>query len=365
MAGGLQQLARCVARALASSAEIRKLGIWGQMDPRSTEPFIERVVQTYAHPGVDLDVRTFGGSRVELSSAIAATSLRGSYDRIMYLLLNQAVLSLLPGHPPYSVWEIGWELMTGPLPWWKCRALRHADVLLSISRNTTAVASLHNPQLPAARVVHLCTEPPLFSKTPLHDPVAAELYDPARRQHSVLIVGNMYRGMLYKGHQQLIAAWPQVVGGCPSAELWIASGGDGQLELEAQARMLPRHVAKKIRFLGYLDQQALHDRYRQCRVFAMPSTGEGFGLVFVEAARYGIPCIGGKYDAVKEIVVHNETGLLVEQHPHDLALACLRLLNDDRLAKRLGNAGRQRYLENFRFCHFRDRLLRALDLDST
>ena len=364
MAGGLQQHGRCVARSLASCGDIRKLGIWSQLDPTSAEPLIQRMVQTYAHSKLNLEVRGYSGSRVRLSLAMARACMQREYDRIMYMLVNQAVLSLLPGHPPYSAWEIGWELMTGPLPRWKCRALRRADFLLSNSHNTTAVASLHNPQLPVARVVHLCTEPPLFSKNPLHDPVAAEPYDPARCEPSVLIVGNMYRGMPYKGHQQLIAAWPQVVEGCPSAELWIASDGDGRVELEARAQTLPRHVAKNISFLGYLDPQALHNRYRRCRVFAMPSTGEGFGLVFVEAARYGIPCIGGKYDAVKEIVLHNETGLLAEQHPNNLALACLRLLTDEKLAKRLGEAGRQRYLENFRFCHFRDRLLRALDLDS-
>jgi glycosyltransferase involved in cell wall biosynthesis len=63
---------------------------------------------------------------------------------------------------------------------------------------------------------------------------------------------------------------------------------------------------------------------------------------------------------VKEIIVDGATGLLVEQDPHDVAVACLRLLRDDALAQRLGEAGRRRYLEGFRFCHFRARLLAAL-----
>ena len=95
----------------------------------------------------------------------------------------------------------------------------------------------------------------------------------------------------------------------------------------------------------------------------MPSNGEGFGLVFVEAARYGIPCIGGKHDSVKEIVLHNETGLLVERDPHEIACACVQLLTDDDMAQRLGAAARQRYLDYFRFQHFRERLLQTLGLE--
>ena len=103
--------------------------------------------------------------------------------------------------------------------------------------------------------------------------------------------------------------------------------------------------------------------YHTARVFAMPSTGEGFGLVFVQAARSGLPCIGGKYDAAKEIILHGKTGLLTEQHPHDIALACIRLLTDDADAERLGEAGRLRYWNTFRFTQFRERLLASMGLD--
>ena len=67
-------------------------------------------------------------------------------------------------------------------------------------------------------------------------------------------------------------------------------------------------------------------------------------------------------DAAKEIVTDNRTGLLVEQNPNDIAAACVRLLTDDPLALRLGEAGRRQYLKNFRFHHFRKRFLKAVGL---
>jgi phosphatidylinositol alpha-1,6-mannosyltransferase len=176
----------------------------------------------------------------------------------------------------------------------------------------------------------------------------------------VLIVANMHRRLLYKGHQQLIDGWQTIVNEFPEAELWIVGDGDGRHGLETRARELPAHVSKRIIFFGRLDQEALGRAYQTCRVFAMPSTGEGFGLVFVEAGRYGVPCIGGKHDGGQEIVLHGQTGLLVEQRPEDVAAACLRLLDDDDLALRLGHAGQQRYLDRFQFHHFRDRLLQAI-----
>ena len=149
---------------------------------------------------------------------------------------------------------------------------------------------------------------------------------------------------------------------CPDQCFWIVGQGDGVPLLQEQVDMLPTHVSGGIHFFGALGRGALERRYQTARVFAMPSTGEGFGLVFVEAARHGLPCIGGKYDSAREIILHNRTGLLCEQHPHDLAVACIRLLTDPDIADRLGEAGRMRYANHFRFTHFRERLLTSMGL---
>lgn len=359
--GGLLQFNRCVARALASAPGISKLGVWTQVDSPQVVPSIERMLKVHAHPGLDLEIRAFGRERPKLVLAAQLSHLRHAYDRVMYTLVNHALMTKLLKHPPYSMWEIGGEVFV-TLPGFKQSALLRANPLLSISRNTTLAASAANPHLPRAQVVYPCVEPPLYTSESPVDPVLEEPYEPAKRERSVLIVGNMHAGMLYKGHRQLVLAWPQVVDACPKAELWIAGDGDGHREIVQLAASLPPEVSKRILFLGRLTSEALADRYRRCRVFAMPSSQEGFGLVFVEAARYGVPCIGGKYDGVKEIVLDDQTGLLVEQEPRDIALACIRLLTDDQLAKRLGEAGRQRYVHFFRFQGFRDRFLGVMGL---
>jgi phosphatidyl-myo-inositol dimannoside synthase len=361
MPGGLLQFGRCLARALASSRGLRSLDVWCQVDAPYMQPQIRALVQAYAHRDLELRVRAFGGRRLALIGAMAEACFRRRFDRVMYTLVNQAVLSGLPRHPPFDLWQIGTEFFRR-LDRAKRRVVRDAGRVFSISSHTTRMAARHTPGLREAAVVHLCAEPPLEPALQDRDEILRVPYRCAERQPAILIVGNIHKGQMYKGHQQLIAAWPRVVSVCPEAQLWIVGQGGGAPLLREQVTRLPASISRRIHFFGAVNASELAWRYQTARVFAMPSTGEGFGLVFVEAARHGLPCIGGRYDSAREIILHNRTGLLCEQHPHDIALACIRLLTDSACAERLSEAARLRYSNHFRFVHFRERLLSAMEL---
>jgi phosphatidyl-myo-inositol dimannoside synthase len=359
--GGLLNFSRSTIRALASSPDIQNLSIWTQVDAADTAPMIRKMLEFYAHPKLNIEIRCFEGSKTRLALALIKEIIVRRYNHIMYLLINQAVLANLPFHPRYTVWEIGYEVFQS-LPFFKKRVLQRASHLLSISQSTSDIAQSYNPDLAKAELVHLCVEPPIDAPPLEQDPITVLPYEPKKRKPSVMIVGNLHKAYLYKGHQELIQAWPSVYAACSDAELWIVGDGDGRSVLDKLVAELPDDVRQKIIFKGRVDIDDLDKLFRQARVFAMPSKREGFGLVFVEAARYGLPGIGGKYDSVKEIVINNETGLLVEQNPEDLAQACIHLLKDDIFAKRLGDAARERYLQHFQYQHFRQRLLRSLGL---
>jgi phosphatidylinositol alpha-1,6-mannosyltransferase len=348
--GGLLQFSRCLARALASSPRLSSLDVWCQVDAPHTEPSIREALEPYLRRGLALRVRGFGASRLSLAAAMAESCFNRRFDHVSYTLLNQAALSETPGHPPFDLWQVGTESFRR-LHSFQQRVMRRADRIFSISAHTTRLAASYTPGLRDGIVVPLCAEPP--------DP---DWQASAATEPAVLTVGNMHASLMYKGHQQLIAAWPQVVSVCPEAMLWIVGRGDGAPLLREQARLLPPGAARKIHFFGAVADSTLQRMYRSARVFALPSSGEGFGLVFVEAARHGLPSIAGRYDAAREIVLHNRTGLLAEQHPHDLALACIRLLKDPELARTLGDAARRRYQDYYRFEHFRDRVLAGMEL---
>jgi glycosyltransferase involved in cell wall biosynthesis len=111
--------------------------------------------------------------------------------------------------------------------------------------------------------------------------------------------------------------------------------------------------AGRIRFLGHVDEAALEQAYAECDLFVAPSRYESFGLMYLEAMRYGKPCIGTTAGGIPEVVVHGETGLLIAPDDKEgLRDAIEKLVADDDLRTLLGENGRRRYQEHFTTAKF-------------
>lgn len=152
----------------------------------------------------------------------------------------------------------------------------------------------------------------------------------------------------YKGHDVMLGALELVRREVPDVE-WVVIG-DGPLrgELEGQARA--RGLAAHVRFLGAVSDDERNGWLRRADLLAMPSrlpggrlAGEGFGIVYLEAAAFGKPVVAGNVAGAVDAVLDGETGLLVD--PSDevaVAGAIARLLGDPQLARRMGAAGAAR-----------------------
>ncbi len=113
--------------------------------------------------------------------------------------------------------------------------------------------------------------------------------------------------------------------------------------------------------LGPVDLEEVPALLSQSTVFAMPTLREPFGLAFLDAMACGVPCVGTRLEAVPEIVVEGETGLLVPPgDPVALAAALERLLSDPLRARAMGARGRARVASRFLWSHVAARLDRAL-----
>jgi phosphatidylinositol alpha-1,6-mannosyltransferase len=177
-----------------------------------------------------------------------------------------------------------------------------------------------------------------------------------------LVVGRMAAEERYKGHDLLIDMWPRMVSEFPAASLVIAGEGDDRERLEAKAARLG--LGEKIKFLGKVSDEVLAALYRDCAFFVMPSSDEGFGLVFLEAMRSGKACIGAS-GAASEVISDGVTGMIVKPtESEEVFNAVLRLFREPELRKQMGRAGAARFVSHFTDDHFRKRLCSSLALES-
>ena len=151
----------------------------------------------------------------------------------------------------------------------------------------------------------------------------------------------------HKGIHKVIAAMPKILAEFPNARYIVVGDGSYRPELErAVEDVLPSPQRQAVTFLGRVSDSEKYACYDICDVFAMPSSEEGFGLVYVEASAFGKPVIGSNVMGIPEAILDSETGFLVDPADVDaLTNTILRLLRDAGERERLGKNGR-RYVES-------------------
>jgi glycosyltransferase involved in cell wall biosynthesis len=158
------------------------------------------------------------------------------------------------------------------------------------------------------------------------------------------VVGNVGRLAPQKGQRHLVAAMPALLERVPGAHAVIAGGGDLEGYLRDLADEL--QVAGRVHVLG--PRSDIPALMHAIDVFAMPSIWEGFGLVLLEAMAAARPVVASRVATIPEVVVDEETGLLVPVgDPRALAEALARLAEQPELARQYGAAGQNRLRRRF------------------
>ncbi len=232
--------------------------------------------------------------------------------------------------------------------------LRHADTVVATTHYTAQTCAAVNG-LPSHnfRVIPLCAEPVPAVPDPNF------VLDGA---FPVLFVGRLAQTEKYKGLETLMQAVSRLNDSKIPCKLHVIGDGDDRTHLHALAQSLGLSDST-IRFHGRVNDAALQAAYASAKVFAMPSAKEGFGIVFIEAMRHGVVCVGGAHGGTPEVFSDGITGCLVPYGDAVALAKCLqRLADDPELRDRLAKAGRQRFEEEFTFPIFLTRwsaLIRA------
>jgi phosphatidyl-myo-inositol dimannoside synthase len=168
----------------------------------------------------------------------------------------------------------------------------------------------------------------------------------------LLTVGRLASSERYKGVDDIMQAMAMLSGTSNEVELDVVGQGDDRERLTRLAESLG--LQERVTFHGRVSDDRLNQLYAACDVFAMPSKGEGFGIVFLEAMRHGKPCIGGNHGGTPEVIDHGINGFLV---PHGDAKALVdaitTMLESPQTRIEMGRQALQTFMAKYRFSHFR------------
>jgi len=341
--GGVQLVNRNIARALDSHPAL-EIEFFSLMD---TGPD-SRYVAASAFRG-------FGGGRSCFVAAVTEAFLTRGYAALLIThrnLFPAAIFWKTAVRRPYLLFAHGIEIWDRQRPWYRM-ALRQAQRVLTNSHFTRDRMCLAN-SVPAERteVVPLCLDEIGMPDCAISPDESGAL--------TLLTLGRSNSQEGYKGQDTVIRAMPQILKSYPQARYVLAGGGDDQPRLRDLAQQLG--VGSQVEFLGQVSDAERNELFRHAAIFLMPSRGEGFGVVYLEAMNYHLPCIAGNGDGGREAVRDGVNGFAVDPaSPQAVAGAVERLLADAALRWKMGEAGFQMRQTEFSFARFSTSLYKAVE----
>jgi phosphatidyl-myo-inositol dimannoside synthase len=264
-------------------------------------------------------------------------------------LFSRKAKTIISAHG-MEVWE--------PLSIVRRQALQRANLILAPTQDTANhLAGEQGVEPERIRVLPWALDPEFEELVASKQRLARPIGFPEGRV--ILSVGRWCADERYKGMDTLITALPKLLTEWPEVHLVLVGEGDdrGWLEQIADGRGVLRHV----HFLSGLTYPEIAGCYQACEIFALPSRGEGFGLVYLEAMAYGKPVIGGAHGGAPEVIDDGQTGYLVQHgDAGQLATSLEALLTDPEMGRQMGARGKERVEREFRFNVFAKSLKKIL-----
>ena len=342
--GGIAQFNRHLldTMALRDDIEVRALGLHGS--ERSCEP-----------PGLVWRV-PLRGSKVRFAAASLRQALSFKPDLIISGLIGFGGLCVpLKWMTRSRLWSVthGWEVWQ-PGAWTDNWGLRRSDMVTSVSRFTRDKL-LGWLRRPAERVVVLPNTIDLDRFHPAPRPATLEAHFGVAGKHVLLTIGRLASIDRYKGQDRVLRLLTKLNSNGNAVHYIIAGDGDDRARLEALAHELG--VERFVTFAGYVPDEQVEDLYNLADAFVMPSTGEGFGIVYLEAMACGCPVIAGDKDGSVDALADGELGRLVDPDDSDRLYEAIRAT----LAEGRRHDARIPGVERFGLPVFRQRVAELVD----
>lgn len=264
------------------------------------------------------------------------------YDEIIISHILPAGYAALLAQKPYTVILHGLDIILASKNRWKrYLAKKILDRAGRIVVNSRATGELLRKSL--GDLYNYDIEYPLIAPLP---PPEKDLKTEFAGKKIILSLGRLIKR---KGQEKIIRLLPKILQEVPDAVYIIAGGGPERrnYELLIANYKLQNHVF----LIGKVKEKELSDFYAACDIFVMPSLPsrddwEGFGIVCLEAAYFEKPVVVTNAGGLPEAVEDGKTGY-VANNDEELYEKIIMLLKDEELAKRMGEAGKERVKNKF------------------
>ncbi len=333
--GGIQLFNRSVHLALQQAAQPGDILLhWSLYDQSSDLP------EAYQHAAPQVQFKGFGGNRWAFVKALWRKV--SACDVVLWGHINLARFSLLPGLQAKK-----WMLFCHGIEVWQLKGFLkqsvagQMDKLLCVSRYT--MDELRMQRVPADRLILFpnCLHP-FFSGMPLAQ--AAQWKQRWRIDANgcyLLTLARLEHTEKQKGYDAIIKALPGLVAQYPDIQYILAGKWDDAEYHRIRQLAEAYGVNDRLLMPGFVPDEWLPALYNLARVFAMPSSKEGFGIVFLEAGWWGCRIVAADAGGAPEALLQGRLGVLVPPdnaeallHALQQQLALPRLSAEDLLARR-------------------------------
>ncbi len=354
--GGLEKYARTLAEVISELGH--ELEVWSVMEKEAlcaAEPLNVRYCASRNRAAASLQFRM---RSLWLLKAVAAQAKRFDLIIVAHPMLAYGAYLASRIKPELRYWTCtyGTDIWSGGAArlW---RGIMRGEKILTISSFAERCIAERQP----AASVHI-----------IHPPVASQYLsaDGAAPRSGIspviLTVSRVNKEDTYKGQDMVIRALPAIQArlGYP-VTYRVVGQGDGIPFLRGLAERYG--VGSSVEFTGAVSEERLLSEYHRCDAFVMPSrmerrpngyiTGEGFGIVYIEAAACGKPVVGSQQGGAPEAFLDGVTGIAVNPSSvSEIVDAVCTLLGNKDLAARMGRAGRRFVEDNFTLEIFRNRV---------
>lgn len=309
LTGGIEKVCRCLGKALSDLT-------------MGSKDFSSKLFSMHDNP-TDVDTRYvakkaykgFNGNAIGFGISAILSGLRSHQVILSHvnLLLFAKLIKFFSPNTKISLFAHGIEVWQ-PLSPWKKKFLQQYVEIWAVSNYTASkLVEMHQLDANKIHVLNNCLDPffelPKFFEKPIS---LLDRYHLNKSQPLLFTLTRLSSQETYKGYDRVLMAMPNLLKKFPTLHYVLAGKADDAEKERIESLIDQLNLKTHVTLIGFVKDGELLDHYQLGDIFIMPSTMEGFGIVFIEAAACGVQIIGGDKDGSVDALLNGKLGTLID-----------------------------------------------------